>query len=412
MKNQFLSCLLTAVILTGCGTQQTTEQASDSFPNVQEVAQLQPYEVLSPLSAETEEIRACWLPVMLYSTWMRGKSAEEFRTQVCSAFQNCAELGINTVYLHVRAYGDAYYLSDLFPKGSYLDGDYDPLAIMTEEAHAVGLSVHAWINPLRGPTEQVLADTDVCYPLRQWYDDPQYLGTYLVAVDGRYYLNPAYPEVRQLIADGVTEILTQYPVDGIHIDDYFYPTTDESFDATAFAESGAADLGDWRRENCSAMVRAIYDAVKAQGDTLIFSISPQGNLSAGYENLYADAALWCSTAGYCDYIVPQLYYGFENSTCPFAETAALWAQTATEAKLVLGIGVYKTGLSDTWAGSGVSEWLTDGTVASREVALAASLDGVDGVALYSYASLFEPEESVAAAITAEVERIGTLWRTE
>lgn len=417
---QLLLCLTAAMLLlTGCGDTEFTQSCY-----IQEVAHLQPDAVLpaavqdaslsekvpsEPLNYDT--VRAVWIPVMQYDDWMAGQSAEAFRSHVREGFQSCADLGINTVYLHVRAYGDAYYRSGLFSKGAYLDRDYDPLAIMLEEAHALGLSAHAWINPMRCMETAGLSRLGAAYPLGQWYADPQKNGTYLVNVGDTWYLNPAYGEVRQLIADGVTEILEQYDVDGIHIDDYFYPTQEASFDAAAFAESGAEDLAAWRRENCNAMVKAIYDAVKAKDERLLFGISPQGNLSATRDKLYADAALWCSTPGYCDYIVPQIYYGFENSTCPFAETAALWAEIATEARLIVGLAPYKIGVTDKWAGTGSEEWRTDPTVLSREAALAAELEGVEGIALYSYASLFEPEEAVAVMVEAEVERLGEGWKT-
>lgn len=89
-------------------------------------------------------------------------------------------------------------------------------------------------------------------------------GTYLVQVENNWWLNPAYPEVRQFIADGAAEIAERYPVDGIHIDDYFYPTTDSSFDLAAFAENGGTDLTAFRLEQTNAMVQAIYQAVKRQ----------------------------------------------------------------------------------------------------------------------------------------------------
>ncbi len=422
MKRILLCLLAFSAMLLGCGTDVPAEPELYE----QEVAHLYPLAEL-PTSVDAaeetalgssyaplnyEEVRAVWIPVMQYGEWMTGKSETEFRSSVSAAFQNCTGLGINTLYVHVRSYGDAYYASDLFPKGSYLDGDYDPLAIMLEEAHARSLSLHAWINPMRAAASDRLSQTDTSLPLGAWYRDAEKNGTYLAASGALYYLNPAYPEVRQLIADGIAEILKHYDVDGIHIDDYFYPTQDAAFDAAAFAESGALDLSAWRRENCNAMIRAIYDTVKAQDEQLLFGISPQGNMQTNYRTLYADTALWCSTEGYCDYIAPQLYYGFENGTCPFAETAALWAETATQAKLIIGLAPYKIGTEDVWAGSGRNEWMTDDTVLSRQAEFLRQLDGIDGTALYSYAALFSPDEAVAAMVQAERERMGEIWRME
>ncbi|MBR1555041.1 MAG: family 10 glycosylhydrolase, partial [Oscillospiraceae bacterium] len=197
-------------------------------------------------------------------------------------------------------------------------------------------------------------------------------------------------------------------VDGIHIDDYFYPTTDPEFDRQAFSESNAPDLAEWRRNNCNALIKLLYQTVKENNPDIPFSISPQGNFELNYNQLYADVKLWSSESGYCDIMIPQIYYGFQNDTCPFAETAQLWAETVTVPKLVIGLGAYKIGFSDQWAGSGQSEFLTDSTVISREVEFVSELDNISGIALYSYTSVFEPEQQVSALVNAEKEQISEL----
>ncbi len=410
MKRWLVLPLLGAVILAAGCREEPTENPQSCY--LQEVAHLYPDAAIKAepaLPLNYEEVRAVWIPVTQYQEWMTGQNEAQFRENVRTAFRNCTDLGINTLYLHVRAYGDAYYDSALFPRGSYLDGDYDPLAIMLEEAHALALSVHAWINPMRlGTSDQLSQQGD--YPIGQWYLEEGKKGTYLVQSGSHWYLNPAYPEVRRLIAEGVTEILEHYSVDGIHIDDYFYPTQDAAFDAAAFEASGAADLAAWRRENCNEMVQEIYAAVKAQDGNLLFGISPQGNMETNYKKLYADTALWCSQEGYCDYIVPQLYYGFDNAVCPFAETAQLWEETAAAADLVIGLAPYKIGQTDQWAGSGSEEWVTDPEVLSKQVQFLKERENVQGIALYSYASLFAPEDAVAALAQAEAERIAEGWR--
>ncbi|MDE6657652.1 MAG: family 10 glycosylhydrolase [Oscillospiraceae bacterium] len=409
---------LLSIMLSGCNQITVISENSEPEQNyyIQEIAHLHLEDALDYLQTSENQnqnnIRAVWIPVMLYENWMLNKSETEFRENMKTAFQNCVDLGINTVYLHVRAYADAYYHSNIFPTGIYLTHNYDPLEIMLEEAHALNLSAHAWINPMRAQTTQQLANLDTNYILRQWYDNPETNGTYLVNYNDRYYLNPAYPEVRQLIADGITEILENYAVDGIHIDDYFYPTTDSNFDEKAFSESNATDLAEWRRSNCSELIKLLYQTIKNYNPYIPFSISPQGNFSINYDKLYADVKLWCSQEGYCDVIIPQIYYGFENQTCPFAETATLWAETATATDLVIGLGVYKTGMEDQWAGTGSTEWLTDSSVIAKQIEFVSNLDNANGVALYSYSSIFEPEQAVSALINAEKNHISELLLQE
>lgn len=360
-----------------------------------------------------DTIYAMWFAVMDYADTLSGKSESEFREIMCQRFQNAADMGINTVYLHVRAYQDAYYRSELFPMGNYADTDisYDPLEIMLEEAHALHLSAHAWINPMRGPGDETMAAMDDCYIIKQWYNDPTKNGTYMVKVGNNWWLNPAYPEVRQFIADGVKEIITQYDVDGIHLDDYFYPTTEASFDTAAFVESGASDLSAFRLKQTNAMVKQLYDTVKAEDAQLIVSISPQGTMHGNYDSQYADVRRWASTPGYCDVLIPQVYFGFENETAPFEETASLWAETVTceDVSLVIGIGTHKLGKEDTWAGSGSGEWQEHLDIPQRQVELLLHMDNVNGIAIYDYDTTFCPE-TAADAMAQQVEEIGKLLR--
>ena len=296
-------------------------------------------------------------------------------------FTSAANEGVNTVYLHVHPNGDAYYNSELFPKGSLLDGDYDPLAIMTEEAHKLGLSVHAWINPLRLQTVEQMNSVPESFITKQWVTSG---APYVKEVSGRWYLDPAYDEVTQLISDCVKEILDNYAVDGVHIDDYFYPTTDPEFDRAAFEASGSGDLGQWRMDNCTRFVKAIYNTVKAKDKELVFGISPQGSISGNYSNQFADVKLWAGENGYCDYIVPQIYYGFKNTCCPFEATLAEWESIRgdSEVALIVGLAGYKTGKEDKWAGvAGENEWIDDPDIIEKQIE-AVKKSKANGYAIY------------------------------
>lgn len=209
-------------------------------------------------------------------------------------------------------------------------------------------------------------------------------GTFVNIVNGRYYLNPAYDEVIDLICRGVDEIVRNYDVDGIHIDDYFYPTTSEDFDKAAFEASGASDLSEWRIANCNRFVHAMYESVKRVDSDILFGISPQGNIDADYSTLYADVRLWGSCVGSCDYLVPQLYYGFENETCPFAETLAEWENLVTcdSVSLIIGLAAYKLGAEDKWAGAaGELEWVENPDIIQQQIELMKQ-SSADGYALY------------------------------
>lgn len=368
-----LSAFLLLSACKGTSSPQSEEYSSAGevtryFQEVEQLDISQPDNSFTPLNY-TEQA-GIWYPFMDYENYMLGKSEDEFRSFVRTMFNQAKEQSFNTVYVHVRPYGDAYYESKLFPKGTFLDGSYDPLLIMTEEAHALSLSIHAWINPMRCQTVEEMKNIPDSYTIKKWADNN--MGTFINIVNNRCYLNPAYDEVIELICSGAEEILRNYEVDGIHIDDYFYPCTAPEFDSTAFENSGSSDLAQWRLDNCSKLVKSLYDTVKRVDSRLVFGISPQGNINANYKTQYADVRLWCSSHGYCDYIVPQIYFGFQNETCPFAETLSQWEKLATcpEVSLVIGLGAYKLGNEDKWAGSaGETEWIENPDIISQQTEL-------------------------------------------
>lgn len=352
---------------------------------------------------------AMWFTANDYPDILLGKTEEEFTTTIKERFSNAKSLGINTVYVHVRAFGDAYYNSELFSEGLFMSPncEYDPLDIMISTAHEMELSIHAWINPLRCQSEIQMNEMDDSFTLKQWFSDDDKKEKYMSLVGDRWWLCPAYTEVREFIAKGAAEIVHNYDVDGINIDDYFYPTENTDFDAYAFKQSNSKNLSEFRKEQCSLMVSEIYDAIKSENPNVLFGISPQGTLN-GNDKQYSDVKKWCSQDGYCDYIVPQIYFGLKNETAPFAETAALWKAMTTDGniQLVIGICTYKMGKEDIYAGNGKNEWQNDHSISSKEVKLVRDMKL--GTALYSYDSTFCPTDENADYMEKERSAIETL----
>lgn len=336
------------------------------------------------------ETTAVWISYIELSDVLTGKSEAQFRAGFAKMMDNCLALGINTVYVHLRPFGDALYRSALFAWSKYATGtagtapDFDPLEIMLDEAHSRNISFHGWLNPMRVSAD--IAGLDDGGQIAEWYKTQN--GTYIVNVGAHWYLNPAYKEVRELVAAGGEEIASKYKIDGLHIDDYFYPTTDASFDSAAFSSSGYATVSEMRFASCTALVKGLYNATKAGNATALFGISPQGSIENNYNLLYADVELWCGSAGYCDYVAPQIYYGFNNTAQPYADCLARWVKLSA-VKLIPGLSVYKLGTEDTWAGAGKLEWVEEDEILKRQILLAQS-SGTDGVAFYSYNHLFNP----------------------
>lgn len=349
-------------------------------------------ETTAPLASG--EVKGVWISYLEMNVLLNGKSESAFKSAVGKIYDNCVSIGVNTVYVHARAFGDAFYNSKLFPATKYISGSigvkvsFDPYEILISEAKKRGLSFHAWINPLRLCTAEDMKNVKSGFTMRDWYDDPNLKGKYIVNVNGTWYLNPAYDETIELVCDGVREILENYDVDGIHIDDYFYPTTEASFDSSAYSESGYSSLSAFRINNCNKLVKALYDTVHRYSSKAVFGASTQGSLENNLNQLYADAEAWCK-GGYVDYFAPQIYYGFNNSAQPFEKCTDTWLKIVknTDTKLYIGLSVYKCGAEDTWAGNGKYEWINTETMLKRQTEYALK-NGCDGIVLYSYNYIF------------------------
>ena len=362
---------------------------------------------------QPDEVRAIWLSYldlkpMLLNSDDSSVGQEQFTKNIEQAFDNVKALGLNTVIAQVRPFSDALYESELFP-WSYLAGGeegidpgFDPLEIMVEEAHERGLRLEAWLNPYRvrnSATNAELSAENPATAMLKTGDAIQY--------NGAITYNPASKKAQQLIVDGVREIVENYEVDGIHFDDYFYPTTDPSIDAAQFAASGEADLTAWRRANVTRLVKAAHDAVKAADPTLRFGVSPQGNPDNDRNEQYTDLSVWLTASGadaIVDYLCPQLYWGYGytlssgSTRFAFENITAEWLALprAESTALYFGLGAYRVGVGDGGANAdSVSQWCT-GSALARQVTDLRSV-GAGGWALYRYGSLFRSDESGLAA---------------
>lgn len=378
------------------------------------------------------EVKAVWISYIELKTLLLGKTEAEFTESIEKAFQNAKNLGLNTVVVHVRPYGDAVYQSEYFPWSAYAKGfgenpGYDPLQVMVTKAHQLDLSIHAWVNPYRSITEEESKIISNEYPFSKWLHNEK-KGTNIVNLSGRWFYNPGVEEVRKLIVAGVEEIVKYYPVDAIHFDDYFYPTTDTEFDKTLYQayidEGGKLELDAWRRENVNTLLRDTYTAIKKINDGVLFGISPQANISNNFKNQYADVIRWCSTPGYLDYICPQIYYNFKSETTDFVKSLTAWEALATHPaiKLYIGIAPYKIGRVDQWACTGASGgactapndcgakgWMVNdpgnSSILKQQYEKIKKSERCSGFFLYNYQSLFSPEDDVKIQVESEMKNL-------
>lgn len=330
----------------------------------------------------------------------QGLTADQLRSEADTILDNIAQMGLNTVFLQVRPSADALYDSDIFPASRYVsgtvgqapDGDFDVLAYWVEAAHARGLQLHAWLNPYRitkdGQSEyDALPDDSPAKQHPEW----------TVVYEDNYYFNPGLPAVQELVVDGAAEIVQNYGVDGIHLDDYFYPGTDFADEAT-FARYGKDfdDIGDWRRNNVNELIAALDETLHEIDPTLSFGVSPAGiwdnkannpkgsdtNGRSSYAEIYCDSVEWIKS-GTVDYICPQLYWSIGYEIADFEVLVNWWQQivATSDVALYIGIGAYRAAEAepgDTWYGTEELQ---------RQLTLLDNSIDIQGEVFFSYNSL-------------------------
>ena len=333
----------------------------------------------------TENIKAVWLTCYELSDMLEQGTEEDFTDKIEEFFGICIAKNVNTVFVHVRPFCDSFYPSVIFEWSEFSKSasgktpDFDPLKIIVDYSNNYGVSVHAWINPYR-----------VSYDNNIQIDHS--IGDFAFRCEDGVFLDPSSLEAQKMVLDGVREILENYNVDGIHIDDYFYPQTSEKFDEhryNSYRENGGnLSVNNWRRENVNSLVSAMYSLVHSLKPNAVFSISPTGDIVKNKQSHYADVELWCSVNGYADWIIPQLYYGFEHDKMPFEKTADKWLKLTenSNVKLVCGLASYKQGQKDILAGNGREEWIKNKDVIERQAEYVIG-KGYDGYALFSYSFL-------------------------
>lgn len=417
-KEEAISSNVSSSVQTATSTSESADQTTASSEIMQSSAA-----VASDSSSSAEnssnlqkiqEVRAVWFSYLEFKELLTNKSEAEFKANIETAFKNVRDSGFNTVFVQVRPFSDALYQSAYFPWSYLITGEegvnpgFDPLQIMVDIAKLQGLRIEAWINPYRvriDPQKDPVSDEN---PAMQMMD----AGTNdVISYQGGIYYNPASEAARSLIVNGVKEIIENYEVDGIHFDDYFYPTDSPDFDKSSYdaykQQGGDLSLGNWRRENVNLLVREVYSTIKSVNPNLVFGISPQGNNENNYNKQFIDVATWVSQPGYVDYICPQIYFGFLNETAPFDRTVKEWSRMIKndDVSLYVGLSPYKLGNVDQWAGSGENEWLDTQDLLKQMVLTAREQPHYGGFAMYRYASLFMPPESTKDQIQLELKNL-------
>lgn len=341
----------------------------------------------------------------------RTGNSEKLKKQADEIINNCAKMGINNIFLQVRPSCDAFYKSEIFPTSKYLtgaqgknpDNDFDCLKYWIEECHKNNIALHAWVNPYRITKEKEslegLSETNPARLHPEW----------VVKHQSNLYFDPGIPEVRQLVIDGIVEIVKNYDVDGIHFDDYFYPEEGkEAFaDDATYANYGAdyESKAAFRRASVDKLVSECLPAVKAVNPNVAFGISPSGiwanktthsegsntSGSEAYTKLYADTRKWAKE-GWVDYIAPQIYWEIGHPKADYATLTKWWSGQleGSKTKLFIGLADYKISTKDSaWNGNAGVEQL------KRQIELNKKYSNISGEIHYNYSNLFGNSDLVS-----------------
>ncbi len=323
--------------------------------------------VNQPTATPKRELRAAWIASVENIDWPKkgvvtpGEQKRDFSRML----DELQALGMNAVIVQVKPTADAFYPSMYGPWSEWLTGvqgqdpGYDPLAFMVEEAHKRNLEFHAWFNPYRVSMQDRIDKLVAEHPARQHPD-------WVVAYGGRLLYNPGIPAVKDFVIGSVLEVVKNYDIDGVHMDDYFYPYPAAGVDFPDEATyrqygEGIGHKADWRRNNVNRLVQELSTAIHREKSHVKFGISPFGiwrnktddptgsdtNGLRNYDDLYADTRTWIQQ-GWLDYIAPQIYWNFGYSPAAYEKLIDWWTKE-TQGKnvhLYIGQAPYRIGSAD------------------------------------------------------------------
>ncbi|WP_139990791.1 family 10 glycosylhydrolase [Paenibacillus paridis] len=320
-----------------------------------------------PMPEAGTKLRGAWVSTVYNLDWPSQSSYQNAVKQMgeyISLLDELQAMGMNAVFVQVRPASDALYPSKLVPWSKYLSGvqglapTYDPLAFMIEETHKRKMEFHAWFNPFRASVDTKIDQLAANHVAKQQPD-------WIVNAGGKLYINPGIPQARQHIIDTIMEVVNGYDIDGVHLDDYFYPSNVDFADDAAFKSYNAGSIktkADWRRSNINAFVRQLGETIHKAKPQAEYGISPFGvwrnksvdstgsDTKAGvtaYDNMYADVRTWIQN-GWIDYVTPQIYWSLSFTAARYDKLVDWWAQEVkgTGVDLYIGHSPYKLGTKE------------------------------------------------------------------
>ena len=410
--------LLLALALAGCSTPLAPERTAPEPATVAYQGEMPP--------PAPREFRAAWVATVANIDWpsQSGLPVAQQQAEIIAILDHARRIKLNAIVLQVRPAADAMYPSALEPWSEYLSGEqgkppdplYDPLALWIAQAHQRGIQLHAWINPYRARHSSAKSPLAATHISRT---HPEAVKTY----GDMLWMDPAEPAARQQTLDVVADLVQRYDLDGVHIDDYFYPypiAAPTGLDAALAAPSeldfpdepawaryssggGRLTRADWRREQVNQLIEALYGRVHQIKPWVLFGISPFGlgrpdHRAPGiagfsqYDSLYADAETWLAK-GWLDYLAPQLYWPIEQKPQAFATLLDSWAKENTLGRH-LWPGLFTSRIDAT-----PKSWQPEEVL--RQIELTRAAVGASGHIHFSMVALLQNRKGISGRLQAQ-----------
>ena len=363
----------------------------------------------TPVVKEEQEVRGVFISYIDYSN-LKNKTKEEQEKIITEMINNVYYFGLNSIILQVRPFSDAIYPSEIYQSSKVVsekEGDpleLDILQYFIEESKKKNIEIYAWINPYRIRSENDISDISKESYYYKWLDTNN-----IERSENGIYLNPASQEVLDYITSGLKELCENYDIKGIIYDDYFYPS--DTIDLENYEETDKSiTLKQYRINNINNLLEESYKTIKSVNEDIKFGISPAGNIENNLDKEYLDIE-YILKQEYLDLIIPQLYFGFNNSTKPYIKTLEDWSNLNVNNKdLYVALALYKSGKVDTYAGDGENEWLEETNIIKKQILISRNEENYKGFYIFRYEHLFETFKN--NNLTKEIENIKKLLDQE
>ncbi len=397
--------------MSGCGsTQKAVSEKPFGFPAKQGSSINR-----SNIPETPREMRGVWIATVDNIDWPSkpGLPVAQQKAELRATLDRAKQLNMNAVFFQVRPAADAFYNSPYEPWSEYLTGKqgqapkpyYDPLRFAIKEAHKRGLELHAWFNPFRAshPTEKsAIAPNQVIKKHPKW-----------VVKYGRYYwINPGIKRARQYSINVIADVVRRYDIDGIHMDDYFYPYVERDANGKAIPfpddaaykkyvqKHGEISRSDWRRQNINTFIKKLHKRLHNVKPDVRFGISPFGIWRPGhppqiegydaYSRIYADSRKWLRK-GWVDYLAPQLYWPIDQHAQSFPVLLKWWEKQNPFDRHIWP-GLYTSGVGTSWKPNQII----------RQIKIIQKQKGADGEIHFSMKPLMNNPKDIAGKLLSDV----------